>query len=258
MIRLSLIAAAALACAAPLAAQTAAPSPAVEFIPRAAFHMSAEQFFGVDDRRFRYDTNFGGELDVIDYGAGRLTFAANYQAILGDELRKFDPNQGNYILEGSLSARLQSLEIAGVLYHQSRHLSDRPKDFPVDWNMLGVRVRRALLLGATHLDARADLRRTFLRSYVDYTWELDGRVRADYVIRPGIGVLAAGAFRHLGVDGSRDRGSQSGFRAEGGVRFDGRAGAIELFAATERRIDPYQLEFGAETWATVGFRLLTR
>jgi hypothetical protein len=220
--------------------------------------MSAEQIFGVEDPRFRYDTNFGGELDLVDYGVGRMTFTANYQAILGEELRKFDPNQGNYILEGTVSARVGQVEIAGVLYHQSRHLSDRPKDFPVDWNMLGVRVRRPFLLGASHWDARADLRRTFLRSYVDYTWEAEGRVRADYVIRPGIGFLGAGAIRHLGVDGSRDRGAQTGFRGEGGVRFDGRAGAIELFAAIERRIDPYQLEFGAATWPAVGFRLLTR
>ena len=50
---------------------------------------------------FVWDTNFGGELDVVDYGTGRATFVANYQAILGDEFRHFDPNQGNYILSGS-------------------------------------------------------------------------------------------------------------------------------------------------------------
>ncbi len=43
---------------------------------------------------FVWDTNFGGELDVIDYRTGRATFVANYQAILGDEFRHFDPNQG--------------------------------------------------------------------------------------------------------------------------------------------------------------------
>jgi hypothetical protein len=256
VIRPYCLAAAALACAAPLHAQTAAPPP-VEFFPRAVFQMSGEQFLGVEDRRFRYDARFGGELDLVDYGAGRLTFVADYEAIMGDELRKFDLNQGNYILEGAVSARVEQFELAGVIYHQSRHLSDRPKPFPVDWNMLGVRVRRGFLLGATHMDVRGDFRGTYLRSYVDYTWEAEGRVRADYVIRPGIGVMAAGAVRHLGVDGSRDRGGQSGFRAEGGIRFDGRAGGIELFAATERRIDPYQLEFGTATWATVGFRLLS-
>jgi hypothetical protein len=42
------------------------------------------------------------------------------------------------------------------------------------------------------------------------------------------------------------------------VRFEGDAGAIELFVGGERRIDPYPVEFGIAEWVTVGFRLLTR
>jgi hypothetical protein len=30
---------------------------------------------------------------------GRLTFVANYQAVLGDEFHPFDPNQGNYTID---------------------------------------------------------------------------------------------------------------------------------------------------------------
>lgn len=248
----------ALVAATPLSAQEPASPPPVEFMPRVAFHLSAEKLGGVADERYRWDTNFGGELDIIDYRAGRGTFVANYQAILGEEIRPFDPNQGNYILEGSASVRLPKAEIAGVFYHQSRHLSDRPKIVPVDWNMLGARARHAFIAGAVHLDARVDVRGTLLRSYVDYTWELDGRIRGDRVLRPGVGVLFAGGIRHLGVDGSRDRGAQTGYRAEGGVRLEGGAGAMEFFVAAERRIDPYPLEFGTVTWASVGFRLLSR
>jgi hypothetical protein len=51
---------------------------------------------------------------------------------------------------------------------------------------------------------------------------------------------------------------QTGFRAEGGVRIEGRGAASELFVAGERRIDPYPLEFGHATWFTAGFRLLSR
>ena len=58
-----------------------------------------------DDPRFVWDTNFGGELDFVDYGLGRTTFAANYEAVLGEEFRRFDPNQGNYLLDLSTSAR---------------------------------------------------------------------------------------------------------------------------------------------------------
>jgi hypothetical protein len=239
-------------------AQTRATAPRIEFIPRAVFHMTAEHLWGEADQRYRWDTNFGGEMDVIDYGAGRLTFVANYQAILGDEFQVFDPNQGNYILEGSLSARVPHVELAGVFYHQSRHLSDRAKDVPVDWNMVGVRAMRTFPAGAFHVATRADVRGSIKQSFIDYTWEFDGRVRADRVVRPGVGLLLSGSVRHLGVDGSANRGGQTGYRGEAGVRLEGSAGAVELFAAAERRIDPYPLEFSTATWVTAGFRLLTR
>ena len=70
--------------------------------------------------------------------------------------------------------------------------------------------------------------------------------------------MAVGDIRYLGVDGSLERGNQTGYRVEGGVRFDGDAAAIELFVGGERRIDPYPVEFGIAEWVTVGFRLLTR
>jgi hypothetical protein len=238
-------------------AQSAAAAPAVEFLPRTVFYMSAE-LLADEDPRLVWDTNFGGEIDVIDFRAGRLTFAANYQAVLGEELRAFDPNQGNYILEGTLSARLPRVELAGVFYHQSRHLADRPKVDPIDWNMVGARARRTFFAGATHVDVRADLRKTIQHSYVDYAWELDARVRGDRILRPGIAVFFAGWLRHLGVDGSRNRSGQTGGRGEAGVRFEGSAGAAELFVAAERRIDPYPLEFGSAAWIAAGFRLLSR
>ena len=56
-----------------------------------------------DDPRYVWDADFGGELDIVDYGAGRVTFEANYQVVLGEEIRSFDPNQGNYILAGLAS-----------------------------------------------------------------------------------------------------------------------------------------------------------
>ena len=230
----------------------------VSFFPRSQFHAGAEHLSGIEDPRFRWDVNVGAEVDLMDYTAGRFIFAANYQAILGEELQKFDPNQGNYILLGALTARLRQTEAALVFYHQSRHLGDRPKEQPVDWNMLGGRVRRAFLLGGTYLDAQADLRWTVQRSFVDYRWELDTHLRADRLLRPGIGVLANGGVRYVGVDGTADRDGQTGFRAEGGFRFEGGGGAVELFVAAERRIDPYPTEFGTATWMSAGFRLLSR
>jgi hypothetical protein len=259
----AIVALAVMAAALPAAAQsTSSPSPntaseRVEFLPRAQFQMGIEHLSG-DDEQFVWDGNFGGAIDFVDWGRGRATFVANYQVVMGEEFKAFDPNQGNYILALSGSARLAGLELTGVFHHESRHLADRPKRQPVDWNMVGGRIQKTTTLGAMFLDAQADVRGVVQKSFVDYSWEVDGRIRGDYILRPGVGVLASGRLRWLGVDGSRDRGTQTGARGEVGVRIDGSAGAVELFVAVERRVDPYPLAFGTEQWFTVGFRLLNR
>jgi hypothetical protein len=68
-------------------------------------------------------------------------------------------------------------------------------------------------------------------------------------------LVGAGGVRVLGVDGTRDRGTQAGGRAEAGLRLSGRAASAELFAGIERRIDPYALEFSTATWFLAGLRL---
>ena len=166
-----------LACASPAVAQTAqtahpAPSAQVDYLTRFAFHVSMEHLFS-EEKRFVWDANWGGELDIVDYGRGRFTFVADYQTILGSELRAFDPNQGNYTLEGALSARTREVEFAGVFHHVSRHLSDRPKRFPVDWNMIGGRVGGGTTRGRVELQGRADIRGVIEKALVDYRWELD-------------------------------------------------------------------------------------
>ncbi len=252
-------------CAVPAAAQTQAggqqpadaPARTVEFLPRTAFHLAAE-YLSDSDPRFMWDADFGGELDIVDYGVGRFTFEGNYEVVLGNEIRAFDPNQGNYVLAGLVSARIDKTEVAFELYHQSRHLADRPKEAAIDWNTLGGRVRRNFSYRQAVIDARANVRGVFMKSSVDYSWELDAGVRSDVKVTPRVGVLVAGNLRYLGVDGSLDRDNQTGYLVEGGVRFEGRAGAIELFVAGERRIDPYPVEVGTAQWFKAGFRLLSR
>ena len=233
------------------------PAAHVQLLPRTTFLLSAEHLAD-QDLAFVWDMNFGGALDVIDYGAGRATFLANYQAILGDEFRHFDPNQGNYILSGTASLRARGVEVAGVFYHQSRHLADRDNRVAVAWNMAGVRLERSLTTGRARVDGRVDVRGVVARAFVDYTWEIEGAVRSDVQIRPTVAVLFAGTIRRLGVDDSQNRGDQTGFRGETGVRFEGRRGAMEFFLAAEQRIDPSPLQFGTARWASVGFRLLSR
>jgi hypothetical protein len=229
----------------------------IEILPRMVGLLSAEHLSG-DDPRFVWDTQFGGELDVIDYGRGRATFRAVYQAMLGEELKHFDPNQGNYFLTGSVSVRARGVEMAGVLHHESRHLSDRTKRVAVDWNMLGGRVTTSFMRGRARWDARADLRGAVQKTFVDYTWELDTGVRGQYGIRPRVAAISDLNLRLLGTDGSQVRGTQTGARVEGGIRLEGRGGAVEIFLAGERRIDPYQLEFGTVNWFIAGFRFVSR
>ena len=263
MIRVVLAVLALAAGVVPAAAQATGPAPpsaapgGVEFLSRFDFYVSMEHFVS-DDERFDWDANFGGDIDLIDYGVGRATFVANYETVLGREFRVFDPNQGNYLLQGSVSVRAPAFEVAGVFHHISRHLSDRPKRFPVDWNMIGGRVRGGLTRGAADVRGRVDVRGVIQKTLVDYRWEVDGDVRARVGMTPRVAVIAGGNARVLGVDGSRDRGTQYGFRGEGGVRLDGTAAALDLFVAVERRIDPYQLEFSTATWLAAGFRFSSR
>ena len=92
-----------------IAAQIASTSPG-EAIPapgllsRYRFHLNAVRLT-VDEPEFNWDADFGGDIDLLDYRAGRVTFLSNYEVILGDERREFDPVQGNYTLDLSASWR---------------------------------------------------------------------------------------------------------------------------------------------------------
>jgi len=252
VIRRTLIGLALLACASPAAAQGT-----VQFFPRYDFHLGAEHLSQADPR-FVWDANFGGEMDFVDYGVGRTTFVANYEAVLGEQLRAFDPNQGNYRLDLSSSVRTHGYEIAALLHHTSRHLSDRFKRIPVDWNMFGAAVGHDIRRGTIVIRPRGDLLGVLLTSNVDYRWEANGGVDVEVPVQPHISVIADANLRLVGVDGSRDRGTQTGSRVESGVRFEGTRGAIELFVAGERRIDAYPLETSSLSWLSAGFRFVSR
>jgi len=229
----------------------------VQFFPRYDFHLGAEHLFE-SDPRFVWDTNFGGEIDFVDYGVGRLTFAANYEAVLGEQFRSFDPNQGNYLLDLSASGRAHGYEVAATLHHISRHLGDRFKRVPVDWNMVGVTVGRSATRGGVLFRPHAHLLGVLLKSNVDYNWEANAGADVRVPVRPHVSVITGGNLRLVGVDGSRNRDMQTGGRVEGGVRLEGERGAIELFVAGERRIDAYPLEFSSLSWVTAGFRFVSR
>jgi hypothetical protein len=232
----------------------AAPARAQELFPRFDFRFDG-QYLTSSDPRFNWSFNFGADTDVVDYGRGRATFRANYEALAGEEFRRFDVNQGNYLLEGAVSLRREPVEIALVWHHVSRHVSDRPKRFPIDWNQIGGRVLGNWTVDATAIAWETDVRATVTKAYVDYRWELESTARVRRPVSTRYMAVGSGNVRVVGVDGSRDRGTQVAGRVEGGMRLNGRAAAAELFVGLERRIDPYQLEFGTSSWFLAGFRL---
>jgi len=233
------------------------PVPLIRFMPRYDFHIAADHL-STDDIRFVWDANFGGEVDFVDYGIGRATFAGNFETVMGNQFRNFDPNQGNYLLDSSLSLRDGGTEVAALFHHTSRHLSDRSNRVSVAWNMLGARVHRGIVAGKTAIQLTGDVRGVLLKNHVDYNWEAGGDVHVAVPLRPAVSVITSGRLQLLGVDGSQQRGTQTGGRAEAGLRFTGEKGAIELVVAAERRVDPYPLEFSTLNWISAGFRFVSR
>ena len=231
--------------------------PIVEFLTQITFRLTAAHLVS-DDDRFIWDADIAGALDLVDYTAGRTVLYATYHVVGGNEFQPFDPVQGNYLLGFMTSLRVDGTEIGGVFHHVSRHMSDRPRPFSVAWNMLGVRVSRPLSVGWFALDSSLDVRGATQHSFVDYEWELDARAKGRYPLGGNWSLVSDVDLRYLGVDGSGNRGNQTGARGEAGIRFEGKQAALELFVAAERRIDPYPLEFGTASWYVAGFRLLSR
>jgi hypothetical protein len=235
----------------------APPPPSPDFLTRYDFHLAANAL-AIQDPRFSWETHFGGDLDVVDYVRGRASMLVDYQAILGDQLRPFDPNQSYYVLETSSSYRAPWVEIAGVFHHVSRHLSDRQKDFPIAWNIFGVRALRRIDVSGVTIDSYGGVGVVAGHSNVDYSWTADLDLAIRRAITSRVGAFARGHGDIFGVDGTGNRRTQTGGRVEAGVRVNGRAGALELFAGFERRIDGDPLDFLAQRWGIAGFRLVSR
>ena len=238
----------------------ASPPTTPQFLSRYDFHLSAAALASAD-QRFSWDTHFGGDIDVVDYVRGRAATVMDYEAVLGNELRPFDPNQGNYILELSGSYRVKRMEVAGIFHHVSRHLSDRPKVMPIAWNILGIRVLRELTLKKETIDVVADFGGTTQKSYVDYRWSSNVDVVVRRQVAPRAAVFARGSGHLMSVVPSAaltERHTQTGGLVEGGLRLTGEAGVGELFVGYEHRFDAYPLGFVPERWFMVGFHVVRR
>ena len=229
---------------------------ASEFMSRTDLRLGAAALSS-DDQRFKWDTHFGGDIDVLDYVRGRLRVVADYQAMLGDEFRPFDPNQGNYVLEPSVSLRVGGFEIAGLFHHESRHLSDRIKKFSIDWNVIGGRVLKRADTERMTLEVEAGFGGVVKHTFTDYKWVGDTDVLVRRQLGDRMAVYVRGTVVVYGVDGTVPRDNQTGGRGEIGAA-DGPTGAVELFAGGERMVDAYPLDRVPQEWPFAGFRLISR
>lgn len=230
-----------------------------QFLSRADFQVALSALSG-DDIRFQWDNHWAGSFDMLDYVAGRIGISGDYEAVLGNELRLFDPNQANYHLEGFGTGRINdTTEIAGFFHHLSRHLSDRPKRFAIAMNVVGARALKHLDISGTALDIDLEGGHVIQHSFIDYTWIGELHLQVRHPMNEHLVVFGRAMGQWVGTNGEvADRGQQGGGFLEAGVRIKGTAGTMELFVGVERRIDADQLDRVPKQWGLAGLRLVSR
>jgi len=249
-------------------AQQPGPQPLVgpiehfEFLSLYNFQLEINVLSGDDGKQYRWDAHYGGSVDVFNYVKGRTSFVADYEAILGSELRPFDPNQGIYILEPSTSWFVGDNEVAFVFHHVSRHLSDRPKTFAVAYNALGGRyLRKFVFANNSSVAVRATAGHLVQRADLDYTWTVDWDVMARYPVNPHLEWYGRSTGEVFGVDPlvfNVNRGTQYTTRLEVGTRLIGVRADLELFVGAEHRLDASLFNFVPVSWAIAGFRIASK
>jgi hypothetical protein len=237
------------------------PDPSFGFLSRYDFQLEANVLSGNNGKQYRWDSHFGGEFDLINYIKGRLTAVIDYQAVMGSELRPFDPNQGIYILEPAASWFVGRNELSLVFHHVSRHLSDRPKISATAYNaLLGRYLRKFPLPHGSSVAVRASAGKLTQHSMVDYTWTVDWDVFARRPMNPHLELYGRSTGQVFGVDPAirgRD-GSQYSTRLELGTRVIGQKADLELFLGAERRLDASVIEFVPVSWAIAGIRVVSK
>jgi hypothetical protein len=231
------------------------------FFSRYDYQIEINVLSGDNGREFRWDSHYGGAFDLINYWKGRLSVVADYEAVLGSELRPFDPNQGIYILEPSASWFVGRNEFAFAFHHVSRHLSDRPKNYAIAYNAAeGRYLRKFVLPHDTTLAVRASLGHILQHSQVDYTWVVDWDVTAKHPMNPHLELYGRTTGEMFGVNPLvRFRnGVQHTARLELGTRIIGKKADLELFLGAEHRLDASAIDFVPVSWAIAGFRIASK
>ena len=197
----------------------------------------------------------GVDFDIVDYGAGRVSFRADYGAVIGRERRRYDLNHGNYFFESAASHRVhRDVELGGIISHVSRHIVDRENQPAISWNAVGMRARYA----RGPVEGHAELTHAMQLAFVDYTWITNARIRLKHPISPRTSIIGTAYGEVFGVNHlARDRRVCGGL-VEGGLRVNGQKAALELFAGYERRVDGYPTDRYRVRMFNVGFRVVSR
>ncbi len=239
-----------------------APLDHIEFLSRYDFQLEVNLLTGDNPDLFRWDSHFGGAFDLVNYGKGRLTMVGDYEAVMGSELRPFDPNQGNYILEPSMSWFFGKDEVAFVFHHVSRHLSDRPKRYAIAYNIAEARYLRKFRFDRTTVAVRASAGHLTQRGDVDYTWTGEWDVTVVHPLNSYVHGYARTTGEMFGTDPAvRGRSEvEHTARLEAGVRLIGGRADLELFAGLEHRLDALQTDYfrPGVTWGLAGFRVASK
>jgi hypothetical protein len=236
-----------------------APPDAPGLFTHAQFHMVVDLLVPTAEP-FVWNAEAGGEFDVVDVGRARLNLLAHYQAVLGRELQPFDPVQGNYRLQALGALRLGGRrgELGLYLNHVSRHLGDRPKEFGIAWNTLGLQYGWRGGRGNWHVEAVGRGAWVVLRNFVDYRATLEADLFATRPVAPLVDLFVRGAAGHTFVrPGVERRDSLLGYRAETGVRVAGRRASADLYLGVEQRGDADALTRESRRWLVVGLRILS-
>jgi len=241
-------------------ADAAVKSGTVDFLTNGRFVLDAARFIGVGgDDRFSWDANVGGSVDVMAGSAWRVNVLVDLESVIGREFRAIDPNQANFTLEASAAARVRGTDLRVALHHTSRHLVDRPKRFPIDWNLVVVEAARVVERGGLRVDARVGVGKVIERSFVDYAWETTLDVLLRHRLDARWSVIGSGSLRVLAIDSSASsRSAQSGGGLEAGLQVTGRGAALQLFLAYAQRIDADPIARDTRAFGFAGFRFLSR
>ena len=124
--------------------------------------------------------------------------------------------------------------------------------------MVGVSYGDRFTVGPLRVAAGVRAMGTIQRAGVDYTAQLEWFGDLELPITPRVSVAGAAEWDIVPVDRQMlGRTTRHGGLAFGGVRFPTRAGAIDLYAGWERRIDAGQFSREAARWFRLGLRLRT-